>query len=154
KWPTSIASESGSPLRDCVLPLLCPSPRDLASRGLVTEERRAKHRGDQIVQEEQQLRAEAGAVAASPIERDDGFGRHLPYHGDVGETRLDGRCGVLAARAVKPELDEGHPLVQRLVLGRCTIEAARQIERAILDRKAPVQGFDARRQDCIKSPSS
>jgi hypothetical protein len=38
-------------------------------------------------------------------------------------------------------------LVQRLVLGRSAIEAARQIERAVLDRKAPVQGFDARRQD-------
>ena len=46
----SIASRPGSPFRDCELRLLCPSPRNLAARGLVTEERRAKHRGDQIVQ--------------------------------------------------------------------------------------------------------
>src|SRR5262249_51447073 len=73
-------------------------------------------------------------------------------HGDVGETRIDGGCRVLSVWAVKPELDEGHPLVQRLILGWAAIEAAGQIERAVLDREAPAQDFDAGRHNCIKSP--
>ena len=96
------------------------------------------------------LRAKAGLVAARPIERNDGFGRNLPCHGDVGETRIDGGRRVLSARAVKPELNDGHPLIQRLVPGRPTIEAACQIERAVLDRKAPVQGFDTWRQNGLE----
>ena len=47
----AIASESGSPFRDCVLPSLCPSPRDLASRRLVAKKRHPKERGHQIVEE-------------------------------------------------------------------------------------------------------
>src|SRR6476646_3304983 len=106
----------------------------------------AEHRRDQIVEEEQELRAKTCAVSAGAIERDDDFGCSLPRHGDIGHAGIHGGGRELSAWAVEPELHERNELVQRLVLGRTTVEAAGEIERAVLDRKAPMQGLDRGRK--------
>jgi hypothetical protein len=84
------------------------------------------------------------------IQRHNDFGSNLPRNRDIGESRIHRRSCVLAPWTVKVELNQGHELVQRLFLGWTTGETTRQIKGAVLDREAPIEGFNSRGNDGSK----
>jgi len=93
----------------------------------------SKNRRHQIIQKKQQLPTEARPVPARFIEGYDNLSSDLPSHGNISEAGIYGCRRVLTSRAVKPELDKRHELIERFILGRAAIEPSCQIKSAVLD---------------------
>ena len=92
------------------------SPSDLTSSGVTAQQWLSKDRRHQIIEEEQELRTEARSIPTRSIEGHDNFSSDLPRRGNISEAGVHGCRRLLTSRAVKPELDEWHELIERFIL--------------------------------------
>src|SRR5262249_23655213 len=104
-----LASENGSgqPLVHGALRGRSQLPSSL----LLTQERFSEQRRYEFIEKQEQLRPRTDRTSGFAVEWHDGFRRHLPAHGHVGQAGIQRGDSFFAARRNKRKLNERYKLV-------------------------------------------